>query len=67
MFGVIGTDQLDRRLLQLLVRIGQFHAVDLAGIYQPLEMLFQPENRRTVLGLITTHAFKQARRITQHM
>src|SRR5262249_31259577 len=65
--GIVEAHQLDRRLLELVARIAQVHAVDLAGIDQPLCMLLQAEDRRTVLRLITAHAFEQARRITEHM
>ena len=61
----VARHELERRLAQLLLAVGNVHVVEPRGAEQPIDVLGVAEHRRAELGVVTAHALKDARAVVQ--
>ena len=52
---------------QFLERKGNFHAVNVSGIQQPLHVIAQAENRRAFFCVVAANTFEDGRAVADHV
>ena len=62
LFEVVLADEVDHRLVDLVLGERDVHPVDLRRVEQPVGVLLQPENRRALRRLVAADALEHARR-----
>src|SRR5438132_10170144 len=66
-FHLVYPDCLKNRAPEISLTVIGLHPIDFAGINQPINMVFDPKNRGSVLRLITSHSAKERRSVMDYV